>query len=255
MFVHVVIATWNRLPALRQALPAVLDITEYPDFLVTVINDASTDETREWLTDFQASRNQESKRSFSLVHNKKQLGTNKSSNMGWRMHAGHYVKLDNNAVVLRPDWLTVLVDIAEKTRAGIVAYNLEFGHAAANYTQTKINGVTVVDRSAYNVAGKCALIPGWTRDAIGLWNVNIGTPYRGADRLFAFRLRLAGLKSLYHPSWREFVTRVDGDAAGETQQTRKFRARNKLRSYPGVGRLKRAYRSGRLPVNDWSTVL
>lgn len=256
MFVHIVIPTWNRLPALKQCLAAVLDTTDYPSFAVTVVNDGSTDKTGRWLDDKKAERLATDQRSFSVVHNRRQYGTNKSSNIGWSKYdGGHYVKLDNNAVVLRPDWLSVLVEFADATRAGIVAYNLEFGRAAANYPRSRINGVEVVDRTAFNVAGKCALVPEWTRARVGLWNENIGTPYRGADRVYACRLRLAGLKSLYHPSWREFVARVDGDSAGETTETRRFRAQNKRRSHAGVKALQMAYRRGQLAIDDWSTAI
>ena len=243
---------WNRLPATKECLPALLDLTRYPDWAVTVVEDCSTDGTRKWLVAEQRRRNRaKGKLSFDLILHDRQMGVNVSSNEAWALREGWYCKVDNNLRVLTPDWLSELVrfalDLGPKI-AGAVGYDVEPRHKA--YPPFNANGRRATDRTMGNIAGKCALVPEWTRRKLGFWNVNCGTPYRGGDFLYGLRVCMAKLKSLYLRLDGQ-VRRLSRAESGETRARRTWRRNMKTACRPKKRLLAEMYCQGFLPLWDW----
>jgi GT2 family glycosyltransferase len=87
---------------------------------VIFVDDASTDETRDWLAGLADAR-------IHLVLNERNLGYARTNNIGVARASGHYLALLNNDLILQPGWLEPMLAALEtpELNAGIVG-NLQF---------------------------------------------------------------------------------------------------------------------------------
>lgn len=102
--ISVVVCTHNRARFLPGALRSVVD-QEFPrtDYEVIVVDNASTDHTRNVVADFQNYGN------VRYVHEPK-LGLNNARNTGWRAAAGEYVAYFDDDALAEPGWLAAIRD-------------------------------------------------------------------------------------------------------------------------------------------------
>lgn len=120
--VSVVIPTFNRLPYLKKCIDSLL-ASDFEDFEIIIVNDSSTDGTREYLNSF---RNQNIK----IVHNKENLGKSKSRNQGIKISSGDIIAFTDDDCVVDNDWIKNLIK--------------EFGDGNTGFV---IGGVFYVSRS------------------------------------------------------------------------------------------------------------
>jgi len=188
-FVNICVVTYNRLAFTRQCLQSVWEHTRYP-YRLTVVDNASTDGTPEYLTELQRQ---------GVIHNlyllPKNLGVAKAANIAWQAEpqASATLKLDNDIVVKKDSWLEDMMAVLEQVPdIGILAYNVE----PVSYPASSINGFNVRVKSKANVGGATALIPRGTCELLGYWCEEFAL-YGEEDADYGARVRLAGLLNVY----------------------------------------------------------
>lgn len=100
----IIILTYNNLALNRLCLQSLYAHTEWPNFEVIVMDNASTDGTREYLKDAE----QQFPR-MRVVLNETNLGFAAANNIGLQMAQGEYLVLLNNDTVLVRGWLSTLI--------------------------------------------------------------------------------------------------------------------------------------------------
>lgn len=188
-YVNIGMVTYNRLPFTRNAIESVLEHTRYP-YVLTVVDNHSRDGTAEYLSDLK--RKGCIKNLVLLPEN---VGIAKASNLAWSLEpaAGYYLKLDNDIVIQKQDWLENMVGVARSSaRVGAVAYNFE----PRTYPLSEIDGVRCRIKRHNNLGGACILIPKKTHDQLGFWCERYGL-YGEEDADFGERVRLKGLLNVY----------------------------------------------------------
>jgi len=108
----IVIPCSNQLKFTKICVESVYNNTKYPYELI-VIDNGSTDGTREWFDDH--------KSIIKLISNEKNYGAPKAFNQGIDASKGKYIVFLNNDTIVTDGWLNKLVDCAEAdTDIGIV---------------------------------------------------------------------------------------------------------------------------------------
>jgi GT2 family glycosyltransferase len=189
--VSVVVCTYNGGRTLSQCLQS-LEALEYPDYEVLVVDDGSTDNTREIVTRFANVR---------VIHQTNQ-GLSAARNVGLRMATGAIVAYTDSDCYADPDWLTLLVGQLERSGAAAVGGpNLtpEDGRLAACVAASpgQPTHVLVSDQVAEHIPG-CNMA--FRRDA--LLGINGFDPqYRkaGDDVDVCWRLQQAGMWITFAP--------------------------------------------------------
>lgn len=187
--VNIGVVTYNRLDFTRRMFDALLPSLDHPH-RITVVDNASTDGTREYLQEM---------KSAGRIHNLHLLpgniGIAKASNIAWASEpeAGFYLKLDNDMVPLRRDWLSRMVRTARAVPGlGALGYSVE----PKSYPSETIAGAVVRPKRDANIGGACFLVPRAVHEKLGWWCEDYGL-YGEEDGDFALRIRLAGMFNAY----------------------------------------------------------
>jgi len=133
--VCLIILTWNALAYTQRCLEALRTRTVHPTWRLVVVDNGSTDGTVEWLRATVAAEGASSR--ITLVENATNLGFTKGVNLGLRACRADedVVLMNNDIVVVDPEWLTNLADIAhEGPRTGVVGTRLVDGDGRINHT-------------------------------------------------------------------------------------------------------------------------
>lgn len=119
-FVNITVVTHNRLELTRRTLESVVRHTQAP-YALCVVDNASSDGTREYLRGLQAEG-----AIHSLTLFDKNMGVACACNTGWAAaDAEHFLKLDNDIEVLHHGWLENLAQFLKPgSRVGAVAYKV-----------------------------------------------------------------------------------------------------------------------------------
>jgi GT2 family glycosyltransferase/glycosyltransferase involved in cell wall biosynthesis len=113
--VSIVVLTYNNLDYNRLCLTSIFEKTDYPNYEVVVVDNASMDGTREYLQE--AARHYEN---LHLVLNEKNEGFAKGNNLGAAAAYGDILVFLNNDTVVTPAWLTRLVRHLSDLDVGLV---------------------------------------------------------------------------------------------------------------------------------------
>lgn len=187
-FVNIGMTTYNRLEFTRLAIEALLLNTDFP-YVLTVVDNASTDSTREYL--------HEQKRKGIIRHLvllDENVGVAKASNLAWSLEpeADYYLKLDNDIVIQKPGWLKQMADAIDRIPVlGAIAYNFE----TDSYLLQEAYGCCLRPKKG-NLGGACILIPRRTRERLGVWCEDYGL-YSEEDADYGRRIISAGLINAY----------------------------------------------------------
>jgi GT2 family glycosyltransferase len=153
-------------------------------YTLTVVDNNSSDGSQEYLVSLLASKIIDS-----LFLCKYNTGVSVAANLGWSaVDTPYYVKLDNDVELLRPDWLSNLIELsALSPNIGSIGYYIE------TYRKESKQGAFF---DVPHSVGSCILIPRKVHEILGFWNEDYGL-YGIEDSDFGTRVMVAGLKSYY----------------------------------------------------------
>lgn len=115
--VSIIIPVWNKLELTMQCLTAIAKNTEYEDYEVIIIDNASSDGTKDFLKTLDGD--------IKIITNEENLGFAKASNQGAKIASGEYLVFLNNDTIPQKSWLTNLVKtIQSSKKIGIVGSKL-----------------------------------------------------------------------------------------------------------------------------------
>jgi GT2 family glycosyltransferase len=110
--VSIIILNWNGKEHLRECLSS-LDRLNYRSVEILVVDNNSTDGSREWLS---------AQKKITLIANKENLGYAEGNNVGFQAARGVYCAVLNNDMVVDPGWLDEPVRVLEKNAdVGIIS--------------------------------------------------------------------------------------------------------------------------------------
>ena len=200
--VNITVTSYNRREATKACLAALRANTRLP-VCVTVVDNASVDGSQALLRELHASGVID--KLFLCADN---VGVAVASNLGWAaVNAPYYVKLDNDVVVLRHDWLETLIDIAEsQPGTGTAGYYIEATRPESLAGEASFTVSTCV--------GSCILIPQATHERLGFWNEDYGI-YGIEDSDFSTRVTTAGLANRYVAYSERFICHSHSLYAGD----------------------------------------
>lgn len=115
--VSVIVLTYNNLKLNKLCTDTILQKTAYPNYELIVVDNCSTDGTREWLDEWK----KDCPPNVKIILNDENRGFAGGNNVGMRAADGQYVVLLNNDTVPTRGWLTTMVKHLENhTRLGMV---------------------------------------------------------------------------------------------------------------------------------------
>lgn len=103
--VSILVLTYNNLIYTQTCLKSIYCNTTYPNFEIIVVDNASSDGTQEWLTQFA-----DSHPNLKLVLSSVNLGFSGGNNLAAREAKGHYLVFLNNDTVVTKGWVERLLD-------------------------------------------------------------------------------------------------------------------------------------------------
>lgn len=232
--VSVVIVNWNGRQFLEKCLPSVLDQT-YPNYDVTVVDNASSDGSREYVRSFFPT--------VGVIRNDRNLGFAAGNNIGILSTDGAHVATLNNDARVEPSWLAEMVGaMGSDDRVGMVASKMLFADRSHVINSTGISldraaiawdrmgGCLDDDRDAgpieiFGPSAGAALYRRSLLEDVGLFDEDFFMYLEDVD--LAWRARLRGWKCLYAPAAR--VLHVHSGTAREGSAFKNFHlGRNKV---------------------------
>lgn len=139
--VFIIILNWNGWPDTRECLTS-LEKINYQNFEVVLIDNASKDDYRPATADYRFK--------ITTIYNKENLGFAGANNQGIKIaleQEADYILLLNNDTVVEPDFLSKLIETAEKNKkigiAGPIIYfwnkpeKIQFAGGKMNWLKTK----------------------------------------------------------------------------------------------------------------------
>jgi len=212
IFCSIIIPVFNKLEYTKQCLDALCKETPTDLFELIIVNNASTDGTKEFLNEFAKTYP-----NVKVIHNQENLGFAKACNQGARVAEGKYLVFLNNDTVPLYGWLEEMLKIIETEKnVGIVGSKLLYpdntiqhaGVAIADFPQSiypyHIHRKSPADALEVNVVkdyqavtGACMLIPKEFFDRLGGFDEGFLNGYEDVD--LCFRVREAGYRVVYTP--------------------------------------------------------
>ncbi|HXW05583.1 MAG TPA: glycosyltransferase [Vicinamibacterales bacterium] len=129
MTVSIIIPVFNKLEFTRQCLDRIRRNTAAPDYEVIVVDNGSSDGTREWF-----SHPRGPAAGVRYHRHDRNLGFAQANNTGARLAGGRYLLFLNNDTLVQPDWLTSMVALRESDAAiGVVGIKQLFPYTNIIY--------------------------------------------------------------------------------------------------------------------------
>ncbi|OEE68430.1 hypothetical protein A1OO_20475 [Enterovibrio norvegicus FF-33] len=107
--VSLIVLTYNNLELTKECLESIRRNTKYNNYEVIIVDNMSTDGTREYL-----SRNYHGVDNYKIILNDQNLGFSGGNNVGLRRATGEILVLLNNDTYVSPFWLGALVNTFNK---------------------------------------------------------------------------------------------------------------------------------------------
>lgn len=226
-YCHIVVTTLNRLEYTRECLEALWEIEAGYPWKLTIIDNGSDQEAKEFLLDLWHNRGSLLKE---IIYLKENEGIPYAYNLGW--HNGpkdYYLKLDNDMVVRREGWLANLIEAADTIKqGGVFGYNVE----QQSYHLENIDGMLVRPKKSGNLGGACFLIPKRTFEEFGYWYQFGDKKYGEEDCEMSLRIARAGYLNIYMEDESAFIHLPGGraDLPGEEKTYRLFKDNERARN-------------------------
>ncbi|WP_429140917.1 glycosyltransferase [Aeromonas veronii] len=106
--VSLIILTYNNLALTKECLKSIEDNTYYDNYEVIIVDNLSTDDTREYLRENYANKN-----NYKIILNEENLGFAAGNNIGLAAAEGDILVIINNDTYVGPYWLSALVKALE----------------------------------------------------------------------------------------------------------------------------------------------
>jgi len=111
----IIILTHNNLEYTHQCLESIFAKTEYPEFEIVIVDNASDDGTPEYLEEFKFEED-----NIQILQNMQNVGFARGNNQGAKVSMGDYLVFLNNDTVVTNGWLTRLVEHLQDPSVGMV---------------------------------------------------------------------------------------------------------------------------------------
>ena len=111
----IIILTYNNYIYTKLCLESIIRSTEYPNYEIIIVDNYSTDETREKLKLWEAAYS-----NIKVILNDENFGFAKGNNQGLEHASGEYLVLLNNDTVVPPGWLSRLLRHLRDPQVGLV---------------------------------------------------------------------------------------------------------------------------------------
>jgi hypothetical protein len=262
--VYIIILNWNGKKFLPDCLNSLLQLT-YPNYQILLVDNASTDGSREFV--------KENYPSVKIIANRKNYGFAKGNNIGIRYaieQKAKYIVLLNNDTEVDKDWLSVLVEEAERNPSVavlgskiLIAHRPQLinstGHLMNLLGQVWDRGFGYFDGEEWDkkeevlgVCGAAFFVRTEVCQKVGLLDPLYYAYFEDVD--WSVRIRKAGYKILYVPP-ALLYHKFSGSSGGENWRKIFWCERNKyyfiLKFFP-FRMLKEAVR--RNIKNDWQKI-
>ncbi|MDD5431741.1 MAG: glycosyltransferase family 2 protein [Candidatus Omnitrophica bacterium] len=200
---EIIIVTYNALSKLKRCLESVQKYTKDFDYLLTIVDNHSTDGTKEYLERLKKIKK------VQIIRKEQNIGFCKAANSVLKKSRAKFIVLLDDDVEVTREWLKKMYEqIKSNQRVGIVGCKVVLPDNRINSAEFRINtvelvGVGEIDRGQRNYIRECdSLIgPCWLlrRDVVkkvGYFDERF-FPCEFEDVDYCLRVRLAGYKIVY----------------------------------------------------------
>ena len=218
----IIIPTWNKVELTRQCLTALAAATTDVSFEVIIVDNGSTDGTREFLSEL--------KGDLQIILNDQNLGFAKACNQGARAARGRYILFLNNDTVPLGGWLKPLVEeLSSDPQVAVVGSKLLYEdltvqHAGVVFDRLRrpyhvyqrTNGqhpAVNVRREMNAVTAACMLVRREVFEAVGGFDEGFINGFEDID--LCLKVREANLRIVYQP--RSVVLHLESKTPGRKQ--------------------------------------
>lgn len=186
--VSVVVLSYNRRDELLNSLPALCHASGQTGFELIVVDNASTDGSREALEDIQRKWP-----SLKVVFNDSNKGVAEGRNTGGRFAQGQYIIfIDDDMRVQKEDIANMRSILMRRQDVGVLSPRIL--HAQTRFPQ---NDHGDVEREVGNYHGACHMVSRQARIAVG--EIDPLCTFGGEELDYSIRMRSQGYKVLYDP--------------------------------------------------------
>ena len=195
---------YNQLEkAIIPMLESLYKFTNPESFDLIIINNASSDGTKEFLADFSSKKD-----NVTIINNEQNFGFSKGMNQGLKIAKGDYIFLLNNDILFSPNWLEKFVEILEKNDdIGLISCKTNYAgenfQLAENYEkltpENYLENICKDDKNEIEYVDTARVVffcVGMTRktfEKVGYFDENFGLAWFEDDD-YTIRTLLAGLK-------------------------------------------------------------
>ena len=223
----IVIPVHNQLHYTRQCLES-LNASGCPDTMIVVINNASTDDTAQFLAQRPELR---------VIHNPENRACAAAWNQGLKASSTRWIVFLNNDVVVAPDWLHNLIEFAENNNVDIVTPAMgegELNHDFTRYAQDVVVKMKSVRRRG-DAHGACFVVSSKVFESIGNFDENFrkggheDTDFFWRAKAAGFELATTGCTYIHHFSGSTLRMIVAAHGSHHKEDAAYFRRKWKLK--------------------------
>ncbi|MBU1933243.1 MAG: glycosyltransferase family 2 protein [Candidatus Omnitrophica bacterium] len=204
----IIIPVWNERELTARCIETILDNTHSP-YRIIIIDNGSDPETAQYLNELAGQKPE----LIYLKRNDKNLGFPKAVNQGIGLSDAPYLCILNNDTEVHKDWLTEMIQVAEKD-AGIGVINPASNNLGQKSPAPELSGKWIEMTAC---TGFCMLVKREVIDRVGMFD-EIYTPGNFEDMDFSKRVVKAGYRCIlakgayvYHRQNTSFKKRQDWD--------------------------------------------